>query len=234
MPLQGLTTEEKRALVLSVGTHRGSRALSPVEVAELFAKAIGAGASVKECAQFVSLQPTQVSRFLALRRVPEDVRHLVDWGRSSDTLAFSAAFEISRLESEDDRREAAQAALEHGLGTAEVRQLVQARLRSGKDMTECVRAIVGMRPQLVVRHVLIGAVSDESVQLHLGSLTQQQRDALMRALCEDILRGVGASARLGVHRFTLVGGGELGSALRTKEEIEGAINLRLAAGLRRA
>src|SRR5438128_180224 len=116
MALAALTVAERQQLILSVGTHRGERHLSPIEVAHLFQKAIWGGDSASDLAETVSLDGTsQVSRFLALLKLPPDVQHLVDWGKSGDSLAFTAAFELSRLGNADDQRKAIEAVLRHSL-----------------------------------------------------------------------------------------------------------------------
>src|SRR5687768_14717497 len=102
MAIDGLSAEEQRQLIVSVGTHRGTRALSPIEVANLFERARRRGVPIQECASATGMQATQVSRFLALLKLPEDLQHIVAWGRGAEGIAFSAAFEITRLNSEDD------------------------------------------------------------------------------------------------------------------------------------
>ncbi len=100
MGIDTLTNEERRQLLLSVGTHRGQRPLSPFEVAELFARAISKGATLAECAAAASLEGTTwVSRFLRLLKLPSTVTHLVDWGGGSGTIGLNrkAQFHIERL-----------------------------------------------------------------------------------------------------------------------------------------
>src|SRR5215467_6501534 len=129
--LPGLTADEYKNLILSVGTHRGKRRISPMEAAVLFDKAERAGASLLDCAKAVQLEgPTWIGRFLNLLRLPEDVRHLVDWGRGAGAVTFTSATEIARLHDLDDQRTAIEAAIAHNLSSAEVRQLVQLRKRS--------------------------------------------------------------------------------------------------------
>ncbi len=232
MSMSGLSPEEQRQLIVSVGTHRGTRALSPMEVSGLFEKALRTGSSVQECASAAQVETTQVSRFLALSKLPEDIQHTVSWGRANEGIAFSSAFEISRLDDAADQRGAAHAALEYGLSTSEVRQLVQARKRSRKPMAECVQSVIRMRPQVVVRHVLIGTVRDEAVKARLSALSQKDRDLLLAESAKALLKPVKASGRLGVSRFTIVGGEELGQRIRAnKDELEFLINANLKTGL---
>ena len=235
MALAALTTEERQQLILSVGTHRGERHLSPVEVATLIDQAIRAGDSMTDIAKAVSLDGTsQIGRFRSLLRLPSDVQHLIDWGKSDETLAFTSAFELSRLDDPADQRLAVQAVLEHGLTTSEVRQLVQARKRSGKAMDECVSSVLRMRPQVEVRHVFIGAVLDEGLRARLKHYTQQRRDEIFKALLSTALPMAQASGRLGAERFTVVGGEALGKVVKSqKESLEADINEALLTAVKR-
>src|SRR5688500_16600344 len=124
----GLSANEYQQLIMSVGTHRGSRPLTPSQAAALFKKAADAGSTASVSAEATHLSSSMVGRFLRLTDLAPDIQHLVDWGQSGSTLSFSSAFELSRLRPEDHQAVAI-AVLEHGLSSAEVRQLVQLRLR---------------------------------------------------------------------------------------------------------
>jgi hypothetical protein len=225
MVFAALSPEERKGLLLSVGTHRAARALTPVEVGELLGRAIRAGDTMAECAEAVHLDGTsQVGRFVALLKLPPEVRHLVDWGKSDETLAFTAAFEIARLASADDQVRTAQAVLSHGLSTGEVRQVVQARKRSGTDIEQCITSIIGMRPTVDVHHVFLGKITDGALTTRLSALSQAERDGLMKATLAETFADLKAGGRLGVDRFTLVGGAALGEAVKKKDELERRIN----------
>ena len=84
-----LSPQELQGLLLSVGTHRGKRLLSPVEVANLFAKVTSEGGRLGDCARAAQLEgTTMVGRFLRLLKLPESVRHLVDWGSNPGAIGF--------------------------------------------------------------------------------------------------------------------------------------------------
>jgi len=230
--LPGLTAEEHKRLILSVGTHRGKRLISPVEAAVLFAKAQAAGASLAECAKTVQLDgPTWVGRFLSLLKLPEDVRHLVDWGRAAGAVTFTAAAEIARLDSGDDQRGALQTALAHDLSSAEVRQLVQLRRRSRHTIEECAAAVLKMRPRIEVKHVFVGSVTP-GLRARLGGLGQYERDHLFAGAARKVVGSVRVGGRLGAERFTLVGGKDFGEVIAAKKNVlEAEINEALATGL---
>ena len=232
--LPGLTTEEYKKLILSVGTHRGKRVISPVEAAVFFAKAQAARASPADCAKAVQLDgPTWVSRFLGLLKLPEDVRHLVDWGRGVGAVTFTSATEIARLDSHDDQRRAMEATLAHNFSSAEVRQLVQLRKRSRQTIEECTAGVVKMRPRIEVRHLFVGSVA-EGLRERLRSLGQYERDQLLAGVARKVVGSAQVSGRLGAERFTLVGGKDFGEVVAARKEVlEREVNDALAVGLRR-
>ena len=96
--MKGLSTAEYKKLILSVGTHRNERILSPLEVAQLLSKAISAGTSRKECAEALQIGTTQVSTFLKLVRLTSEIQHLSDWrGTAGASIAFSTLTELGQL-----------------------------------------------------------------------------------------------------------------------------------------
>lgn len=224
----GLTPDENRQLLLSVGTHRGERALTPVEVATLFRRSIDSGGTITQCAEGTHVSTSIVSRFLKLLDLKPEVQHLVDWGSSGSTMSFTSAFELSRLSSAD-HQEVANAILEDGLSAKEVRDLVQLRRRSKKDLASCIEATLRMRPTVSRRHVFIGAVTDPTVTTKLGEMQQMERDSLLRAIAVEEL-GVDrrVELRLGTSRFTLVGDDSVAKSIHRLSDFEAIINDRLA------
>lgn len=225
MALGSLPPDVCRRLIMSVGTHHGERLLSPVEVALAFRAAVDSGASVRECAEATSVNDAMVGRFLSLLHMPVDVRHVVDWGRSKTTVAFSAAFELSRLSNAGDIRAGVEAVLLHGLSSTETRQLVQSKKRSPRSFEECVRAVLKMRPTVEVRHLFVGVVSDERARATLATMTQQERSKVLAALLAGPVAHLQCSGRLGSDRITLVGGHELGVAVNEgSDKLEAMLN----------
>ena len=76
----GITAEEQRDLILSVGIHKQERTLSPIEVAQLLDKAIKAGTNIKELSGEILLDTTMITRFLRLLDISPNLQHLVGWG----------------------------------------------------------------------------------------------------------------------------------------------------------
>ena len=215
-----LSSRERQALLLSVGTHRGRRPLSPVEVAGLLGKVIAAGGSLKDCARAGSLKGTaMVARFLRLLELPETMRHLVDWrGGDSDAVAFSSGTELARLDDVVEQEEVVRGVLIYRLSGSEVRQVVQLRKRSKRPVEECLKEVVEMRPPVEKRYVYIGAVTNSVLKRSLGVMTQGERDELLASAIKNVLGEDLAVARLGPGRFTLVGGAEFGEAMNQRRD----------------
>lgn len=215
----GISEQERKKLLLSIGTHKGSRPLSPVEVASLLDRVTQAGMASEELAAALYLEgTTMLGRFRRLLTLAPEVAHLVDWGTSEGTLGFSAAQELARLPSQEQQSVLAEACLRHNLSSSEVRQVVQLVLRSKRRVADCVTEVVGMRPTVEVRHVFVGSVS-ESLRAHLAKMTQLQRNELLQAALNSAYPKVAFPvARLGIDRFTMSGGPELAVVMGTDFE----------------
>ena len=224
---KALSPQERQGLLLSVGTHRGRRRLSPVEVARLFEKILAAGGSLSDCASAGRFEgTTMVTRFLRLLKLPESIRHLVDWGNAPGTLGFSVAYELARLDDEVDEEKVVQSVLKCRLTGTEARQVVQLRNRSKRTVEECLNEVVGMRPHVEHRYVYIGAVTDAALRTSLKLMTQGQRDALLVGAVNSVLavRDL-VVIKLGPDRFTLVGGADFGEAMnQRKDSLEEEVN----------
>jgi hypothetical protein len=222
-----LTPKERQGLLLSVGTHRGNRPLSPVEVAGLFAKILAADGSLSDCARAARLEGTTiVARFLRLLKLPESVRHLVDWGSSPGTIGFSAGSELARLEDAAEEEEVVRGVLANRLSGSEVRQVIQLRKRSKRPVEDCLNEVVGMRPRIEKRYVYVGAVTDAALKGSLASMTQRERDEFLAGAIKAVFDPKSLSVtRLGPDRFTLVGGAPFGEAMNQKKDsLEREIN----------
>ncbi len=221
MAIRGLSDDERRLLLLSVGTHKGRRPLSPVEVALLFQKAVEAGSTLADCADAARLEGTTwVSRFLRLIKLPSTVTHLVDWGGGSGTVGLYNASEIARLDNAADEEKVIESVLANKLKVAEVRQVVQLRQRSHRPVEICLDEVLKMRPRIEKRHVYIGAVTNPSLKQKLGRMTQQERDELFtRALLSITSTVTFAVEKLGPERFTLVGNEDFGKLISERKDL---------------
>ena len=221
MGTDALTVDERKLLLLSVGTHRGQRPLTPVEVCAKFKKIMDSGGSLQECATAASLQgTTMVTRFLRLQELPQSIVHLVEWGSGAGTVGFSVAAEIARLADSGDKETLANAVLSHKLSGSEVRQVVQIRKRSKRPIEECISDVLALRPKIERRYLYIGAISDNRVRAKLTGMTQHERDAALGKVIRSVLKGKTPSvAKLGVERFTLVGGRDVGEVFTADKDL---------------
>lgn len=231
MGIDVLSNDERRMLLLSVGTHKGRRPLSPVEVAGLFEKATVAGSTLAECAAAASLEGTTwVGRFLRLLKLPDTVTHLVDWGGGAGTIGLSNASEIARLGNPAEEESIVQTVLASRLTVSEVRQVVQLRKRSNRPIDACLEVVLKMRPRVEKRHVYIGAITIPGLKQKLTGMTQQQRDEIFAHAVSVIAKGYEFPLKkLGTDRFTLVGGPDLGKLISDrKDTLEQDINENLS------
>ena len=221
--LAGLNALELGRLRMSVGYGRQKkgRPLSPVEVGLLLRKARDEGTSLEDCAEAVQLDGTgHIGRFLRILKLPEDIRHLVDWGAGEGFIGFTSAVELSRFRDPEDQRTVAEAILSKRLNSKEVRQVVQLQKRSGRTIEACVEEILGMRTTVERRYVFIGSVTEEDVA-GLGGLTQTAKDSILKSGIKRF-NLQGATGRLGTRFFTLVGDERFNASMLDvgKENIE--------------
>ncbi len=211
------------------GTHKRDRPLSPVEVGTLFRHACDAGGTLKDCASNSQLKGTsQVSRFLRILDLPNELQHLISWGSEKDAIGFSAAFELARIQSSDDQRVVAESILANRLQSKEVRQVAQLLERSGKSIQECLREVLDMRTTIEKRYVFMGSVTDQNVETKIAELTQAQRDSMLKIIIGK-LSIQGATGRLGKKIFTLVGGERFNASMNNigKENLEAQLRIQI-------
>lgn len=204
--MKGLSAEEKRDLIISVGTHRGQRKLQPVLVASLIQKSLNAGTTLDEVSKEITLSKRVIQKFLSLLYLPSDVLSLVGWGSDQTTISFTAAAEIARLGTEHEKQVLAKAALEHQVTVPEMKQVIQIRQRSEKSIEQSIDAVIKQRPIVERRYLIIGKLLSDRLLMSLENMSQQDQNVLLdRAL---ILHGPGKptyGAKLAVKFFYIVG-----------------------------
>ena len=222
----GLSDEDYRDLVLSVGTHRNSRRLSPLEVAKLLDKAIASGATRQDCATELHIGVTQIRTFLRLLDLDPRVQHLADWrGTNNATIPFSTMAELARL-APQDQVQAVNSVLRHGLTWKEVVQLVQIAKRSDNAIDECIAAVLDLRPEVVTRHLFVGSITSEHLARQIKDIDQGERDRLFaRVLSRLVGSDISARGRLGADKFTILSDHDLSHQMGPDpDEIEKTIN----------
>ena len=210
----GLSQTELQSLILSVGTHRGVRRLSPMEVAALLRQAMEAGTSRKDLSRNLNISEIQVSRFVRLFNLEPELRDLADWGRgSAATISFSSLLEIANLDP-TQQTEVATSALAHRLTKGEFRQISQIARRSGRDITDCITDVVERRPQIHAQFVLIGSLQQKDLQEYLVTQPQRFRDDLFARVLDKLGEpGRHITGRLGSKAFTLIASDDISSLL---------------------
>lgn len=235
--LKGLSILELGRLRLSLGygTHKKGRPLSPVEVAVLLRRACDSGHTLEECAREIRIHQTGLARFLRILDLPEDLRHLVGWGSGRDMVGFSCAAELARIGGANNQRLVANAVLENGLNSKEVRQVAQLVTRSGRSVDVCLEEVLGMRTTVERRYIFVGAIVDGAIGAILDQYSQRERDVILAGGMERIgLRG--ATGRLGVKNFTLFGDERFDTSMKEigKEDIEARLLSSIAETLKNA
>ncbi len=204
MAIKGLTQLELRDLILSVGTGRSTRMLSPVEVAQYCAKA---EVSREELADVLLLSKDQLVFFEKLLKLSSEYHPLVDWGNTRHTsLGFTSAAVIGgRIKDPKDQGVLVKAAMENKMTKADVIHVTQMRNKLGKSMVESIKSVLALKPVEKKVFIVMGAILPNDLQRELGKITQYQRNTLLEASAREL---VGISddfgARLGTNNFTLI------------------------------
>jgi hypothetical protein len=205
MSMNVLSSVEFQRLILSVGTHRKKRPLSPYECGELLERAYRTGDyTLGDLAKAVGISDTgTISNFIRLLDIVPSHRHLVDWGKTGCTIAFKSAAMLARLD-EKDQDICFAAALEKTLRKIEIEQVVQIRQRSGRPICECIDEVVGMRPTVTTANVIAGALASHRLRKKLSSLSQADKNMLLKRAIDARFPNLQEySARLGDDTFTI-------------------------------
>ena len=205
--MKGLSAYELRQLILSVGTHRSDRSLSPVEVAKFMQRALDMGETRKTLADRLLLNDSSIiGRFLRLLSLPVQVQHLIGWGSNPDTISFTAASDIARLDHPEEQKILAKMALENQFNKYEIIECVQLRQRSERLIEDSVKAVLNQRPIIERRHVIIGELKSESLKDKLKEMSQLDRNILLQAALDEYGPSVPRlGSKLGDGYFLLVG-----------------------------
>lgn len=159
--LDALSSDERRDIILSVGTHKKNRRLSPIQVAQLLNRLYQIqGISLTQIAQELELKDSSIlRRFLSLLSLPPELQPLVIWGTSPGYLSFSVASEISRAKEFDKITLLAKDALENQRSKEELRAIIQCNLRGGGSLNECIERIDSTRPKIIHHYVFLGQIT---------------------------------------------------------------------------
>lgn len=214
--VQALSPQSRQDLILSLGTHRTERRLSPIEVARLIDTVMKSGGSFADVASLVMFDSTSTLREIhRLLAITEEIQHLIGWGRPTpSTLPMKSASQIARLRINQDQIAAAEATLLHRFTSEEVRQLVERRLHSNDPVDECVQGVLRLRPTIERRYLFVGAITSDRICKHLEYITQSERNELFRgSLNVCFSTWPDWSGNLGASRFIVVGSAQLAEVI---------------------
>ena len=205
--MKGLSAYELRQLILSVGTHKSDRSLSPIEVAKLMQKALDMGETRKTLANRLLLDDSSIiGRFIRLLSLPVQVQHLIGWGSNPATISFTAGSDIARLKDSREQKILAKMALENQLNKSEIIECVQLRQRSEKSIEDSVKAVLNQRPVIERRHAIIGELKSENLKDKLKEVSQLERNNLLQSALDEYGPSVPRlGSKLGDSYFLLVG-----------------------------
>ena len=171
MTLRTLSQTDLRDLLLSVGTHRERRKLTPLQVAHLLSREVATGTTRGTIAKALRVNPSQVGSFLKLSHLHPPIARKATWGRTtSDAIGFSSLAELHPLTkapfSPNDQTSVADAIQLHRFTRAEVQAIVQTARRSRKPLHDCIEETLRRRPTVSTTRVLLGTIlSEETVGL---------------------------------------------------------------------
>ena len=204
--MEGISPEKLSKLILSVGTHRSNRPFTPVEVATAIQSMLDAGEELEDIADVLQLDNTDMlRRFLRLLELHEEIQMLIAWGVGGSTISFTSASEIGKLTA-TEQSTLAKAILENQLSSSEVKQIIQVKQRSNRNIADAVNAILRLRPQVIERHIILGEISDPELNRSLSTLTQKERDELLENLLRASIEGLQEfEAKLGIKNIVLIG-----------------------------
>lgn len=153
---------------------------------------------------------------------------MIGWGSSRDSVGFSSAIELTRLQNPEEQRTLVSSILTDRLNSKEIRYVVQLRKRSDKPIEKCIEEVMAMRPIIERRYILVGTIKDQKVEKLLATLNQIDRDKLLR-LCVERLELSGVLGRLGVQSFTLIGDKNFNDIIKKigKNEIETQLQIQI-------
>ncbi|MEH2295051.1 hypothetical protein [Nostoc sp.] len=183
--LDSLSSEERRDLILSIGTHKKNRRLSPIQVAQLLNRLYQIQEiSLNQIAQELELKDSSIlRRFLLLLSLPPEIQPLVNWGTSPGYLSFSVASEISRVKESENINILAKDALENQRSKEEVRAILQCNLRGGGSLTHCIETIDSTRTKVIHHYVFLGKLPT----LTNGSQWEEQYSFELRAMLSKLV-----------------------------------------------
>ena len=164
------------ALLATLGTHKRSRPLSPLEAAKELHNFFERGGRREQ----LPVKEDAIREFLSLLKLPETVQKMLGWrGIERSEIGMYSGSRISTLKKVEDQKALAKSAVERELNSKEVQRIVRHKLRHPKkSIDDCIETVVAMRP--IKRHLFI-------TQISKGMIKRLKREAETRKTSTDIL-----------------------------------------------
>ena len=176
------------ALLATLGTHKRSRPLSPLEAAKELDTFFERGGRLKQ----LPVKEDAIREFLSLLELPKTVQKMLGWrGIKRGEIGMYSGSRISALKKAEDKEALAKSAVERELGSKEVRRIVRHKLRHPKkSIGDCIETVVAMRP--IKRHLFITQLSKEmlnKLEREAERLTTSTRILVKEILSKELPRG---------------------------------------------
>lgn len=198
-------------LLMSVNTESSDRPLMPIEVASEINNWINENKTMEETSRKLSLKTTDmVKQFLALLKLPSEIRNAVEWGESkSHHLGFTAAAEIAALTDSRDMEKVGKAAIEYGFNKEDIISIVQLRKRNpNKTIEDCIQEIKEFRPKITEGYLVVCNIDKSMHKIFEKFVRENNTEAsshLKKILAEELAQKsiTGLSIRQNTVHLTL-------------------------------
>jgi len=152
-----LTGTELGELMVSVGTHRHERPLSPIEVGRRIKTLIDSGKDRSFLQTILGLKgDTMINKFLQLLTLPDEFQDIIIWGKTQkNNVCFDTAYQISRLDSFDAKRTLLKEILEYSMTREEAADVIRLYKGDNFDIRSAVQTVLSRRKIIIKRELLI-------------------------------------------------------------------------------
>lgn len=172
--MSSLSPDERRDLLLSVGTHKRTRRKAPIQVAQLLAR-LQESMSMEQIADELNMRDTStLQKFVSLLKLPAEIHPLIIFGGGRGYLSLSVGHLVARLNDPEDIRLLTKDACEKQRTKEEVRAILQRYKRGGIDLVSAIEEIDKTRPQVNQQFLFMGKLPNEV------STPEAQKDAKIK------------------------------------------------------
>lgn len=198
-----------RDLVLSVGTHKKNRRLTPIEIAktlnEILSKAEIYGVSKEEIAQEIHLRDaSMIYKFVGLLNIPEQYHKLIVFKGQKGKLTFSSVANATHLP-EDEMIVFLEAILSYKLTRNETRNIKELKKRRDYSIEKCVDEVLLSRPTIEDKTMFIGLMVDDIFINILKEVPRNLKNIRFNNFLTDSMNEIHIdSSRISNNRFIIV------------------------------